>query len=645
MLRSYLGALTGALGVAMLLCWLALQRPTTFNLHVGGELTIGPTGLAEAPPYDVPYLTNVHAAEPANIVITTTQTYRWTLPQAQIYIPAINGGPMITRLRLAPPSVPTTTLAITLNNAPLDVELPPGPRTLFLFAPAAPDGSLTIALDAPAYELPPDPRLLGLSLYQLNVQPVGWQLFVPWSLLAALLGVLTCLGLGAAWAGLSPRLVGASVLVSGAALALLLAISRTVLTVDAGRLLFASAAGLATVLVGRGVALKVGPDFSTDQRELALVAGMTGLAFALRLTGLRHPQANFSDLYLNVNNLTGLVRGESMFTEPLTCEAGAGRSPYPVGVYIVLAPLLLLFPNPADHALILQVGGALLDALVVPLLWWTVRTSGSTLWTRRAALWAGLLYLIPTVVLQSLTIGEYTNAAGQALALPGMLGLMVWVTNGMARRWRPAVLAALAIAALVHSGILISVGLWGSTWFSMLLIQRRWREAGQLLVLGGSAVGLAILVYYSSFIGDASLASTDPNCPVFRPVATKFWNLLTKDLLTVDGHLPIWWLVLGVSGATVLPRRLPALATPLWAWLATFPLSLLSLFWSEQTVRWWLFLAPALCISGGVGLATMAERGRRARWVAVGITLAVLALSLTLWVRFIVRYRTGNFVP
>ncbi|MBA3468092.1 MAG: hypothetical protein H0T53_00475 [Herpetosiphonaceae bacterium] len=646
MLRSYLRAIGGAVLLGVLLCWIALQRPIRFTLDIGGELTIGPAGTAEAPLYDAPYLIDVHAAEPAEIVITTTETYRWTLPESQIRIPGISGGPMITQLRLAPPSVPTTTLTITLNGADLVTDLAAGPHDLYLFTPAAPDGSgsLQIDLAAPMYELPPDPRGLGVTLYGIDVAPVGWRVFVPWALLAALAGVLVCLGAGAALAGFSPRLAGGTVLVSSAALALALTITRTVITVDAERLLSASAAGVATILVGRGLA-RTSRRLTAERRDLAIVAGLTGLALALRLVGLRHPQANFSDLYLNVNNLTELVRGEVIFTEGLTCEAGAGNSPYPPGIYVVLAPLLLLFRDPASHHLIMQVGGALLDALALPLIWWAVRALGREGSTRRAALWAATLYLIPTAVLRSLIIGEYTNAVGQALALPGMLGLIVWVGSGMPRRWRPAVLAALTIAALMHSGVLIAVGLWGVAWFVMLLIQRRWPEAGQLALLGGVAVGLAGLVYYSSFIGDPTLASTNPDCPVFQPVVTKFWNLLTKDLLTIDGQIPIWLWALGVGGALAARRRLPSLSTPLWAWLATFPLALTSLIWSEQTIRWWLFLTPALAIGGGVGLDALSARGRRSRWVAVGITLAVLAVSLTLWIRFIVRYRTGNFIP
>ena len=143
---------------------------------------------------------------------------------------------------------------------------------------------------------------------------------------------------------------------------------------------------------------------------------------------------------------------------------------------------------------------------------------------------AAALYVVPLAVLKSLIIGEYTNAAGQALALPALLGAIVWVGRGMPRRWRPAVLLALALAALVHSGVLISLGLWGACWFAILLLRRRWDAADQ-----GQLAGLA---YYSAWIGDPRLASTNPECPLLRPVATKLGGV-ALDLLTLDGRLPV----------------------------------------------------------------------------------------------------------
>jgi hypothetical protein len=644
-LRSYVWAIGAATLVALLGCWLALQRPQPFDLYVGGNLTIGPDGQPEAPVYDLPYLSDVHDPEPADelLTITTTNRYRWTFPESRLIVPNLNGGASLARLRLAPPSVPSTPLTITINHERLVTNLPPGPRSLWLFAPASDDGTLAIDLDAPSYDLPPDPRPFGVALTQLSVQPAGWRPYLPGSLLLILGGVLLLLGAGGALAGLSPRTAGAITLILGLAMAVLLAATRETITVGADRLLTAALAGFAMVAsvrqLGGGLAIRL----SATQRELAMVAGLTGLGLALRLIGLRHPQANFSDLMLNVNNLTGVARGELFFPEGLTCEAGAGSSPYPPGLYVVLQPLLLLL-DPSRHALALQFGGAALDALVIPMLWAGIRALDDSAWARRAALWSAALYLVPLAVLKSLIIGEYTNAAGQALALPALLGAIVWVGRGMPRRWRPAVLLALTLAALVHSGVLISLGLWGACWFVILLLRRRWAAAGQLALVGGAAVLLAGLAYYSAWIGDPRLASTNPECPVLRPLATKLGGV-ALDLLTLDGRVPVWFWLIGAGGLAASWRRLPALALPLAAWQGALLVSQVSLLWSEQTVRWWLFVTPALCLGGGMGLAGLAGRGRRSRWAAVGLTLMVLALSLGLWIRFIVRYRTGNFVP
>jgi len=645
-LRSYVLAIGAAALAAVFGCWVALQRPQPFDLYVGGHLTVGPDGQPEAPVYDLPFLRDVHGPEPADelLTITTTNRYRWTLPESRLIVPNLNGGSSLARLLLAPPSVPSTPLTITINGRRLATDLAPGQRALWLFAPASPDGTLSIDLDAPLYDLPPDPRPFGVALTQLTVRPAAWGPYAPVGLLLILAGVLALLGTGAGLAGLAPRTAGAAVLVLGLGLAVLLAITRETIAVEAGRLLTAAGSGCALVAAGRGLGRDLAARLSADQRDLALVSGLAGLGLAIRLAGLRHPQANFSDLMLNVNNLTGVARGELFFLEGLTCEAGAGSSPYPPGLYVALQPLLLMFNDPAKHALVMQIGGAALDALVIPTLWAGIRALSDSAWARRAALWAAALYLVPLTVLKSLIIGEYTNAAGQALALPAVLGAIAWVGRGTPRRWRPAVLLALTLAALLHSGVLISLGLWGAMWFAILLLRRRWSEAGNLALVGGAAVLLAGLAYYSAWIGDPRLASTNPECPVLRPVGAKLGGV-ALDLLTLDGRVPVWLTLIGAGGLAASWRRLPALALPLTAWQGALVISQVSLIWSEQTVRWWLFVTPALCLGGGMGLSGLAERGRRGRWAAVGLTLMVLALSLGLWLRFIVRYRTGNFVP
>lgn len=634
-MRRELLALLGAALLGVALCWLALQLPARLAVDVGGGLrAVG--GRIEAPAYDLPYLRDVYAPEPATLTISTTETYRWTRPQAAVAVPAIGGAALAT-LRVLPPPAPSVPLTLTANGRLATVALPPGPRIVAVLAPAAGDGAAHIGLEVPAYLPPGDPRELGLALDWARVRSLGGRPFAPWALLGQLGGVLALIAAGAALSGLELRVARWTVLLAGAGLALWLALARFSLALFGGPLLLSAGLACGLLLAGRLALLAPAPG-GIPRAEWLPVLGLAALGFGLRLAGMRHPQANFSDLMLHVNNWDGAARGGFFFTEGLTCEAGAGRSPYPPGVYAALLPLLAFG---GDHALLLQVGAALLDALVIPLLWWLARDRSPQ--HGRAALAAAALYVLPPPILKSLTIGELAQVGGLALAMPGVAALIAWARRGMPWRWLPGVVAALALGGLVHSGVLISFGLWGVAWCGLLLLRRSWREAGRLALAGALGAGLAAALYFSAYLGDPTLAGAVPGCPTLTPLAGKLANLV-RGLLRPDAPLPIWLLALGVAGWLASRRSHPALALPLAAWLLAALLSQVSLLWSEQTVRWIHFLYPGVCVGAGLALAALAGRGRTGRGAAAGVVAGAMLLALAWWIVQIAAYRTGNFI-
>lgn len=631
----------GALLISLVLCWLALQRPVGFTLDIGGELRPNASGAPSASIYDSPYLVGVHDPEPATLDATTTETYRWSYPQATIAVPGLSGAAMLTTLRVAPPPGDPPTLTLTINQQPLTVALPPAPRTLYLLAPPDREGALTLDLETPSYQPPNDARTLGIRLDRLVALPLTDQLYLPGLLLSALGGTLALLGAGALLSGLAPRTAALIVLAAGGTMMLTLTLTRTTLTIFAWPLLAVSVAAFGVLVLGRGIGTWTTRTTDLSQREIALVAGMTALAFGLRLAGLRHPQANFSDLQLHVHNLEEATAGKIIFSEGLPCRAGGGRSPYPPGLYLVLLPWQLLTPDSGAHRVLMQAGTSLLDALTIPLLWATLRQAvgpGS-----RIPLLAATLYVLPLPMLRALNIGEFANVGGQALALPAVLGLALWVGGGMDQRWRAPLFAALCVAALGHSGVLISVGLWGACWWLLLLAQRRGQAAWQLVGLGGAALIVAGMIYYSAFLGDPTLQGSDPNCPVPTPLAAKL-SAVAQSVISLGSLTPPWLLLLGIAGMALAPRYLPTLALPLRAWFLAALISQVSLLWSEQTVRWQHFLFPALCIGGAVTLEALLERRGWTRWTALLLLVLLLLAGLIFWIVQIIDYRTGQFI-
>ena len=120
----------GLIGITFVVCalafWIALQRPASFNMDIGGELRPRPNAptIRDVYAYDAPFLFDVHEPEPATIEISTTATYRWTLPQALIRVPALGGASASVRLLVAPQPNPVTPLTLTLNTHPVHIDLP-----------------------------------------------------------------------------------------------------------------------------------------------------------------------------------------------------------------------------------------------------------------------------------------------------------------------------------------------------------------------------------------------------------------------------------------------------------------------------------------------------------------------------------------
>jgi hypothetical protein len=376
-------------------------------------------------------------------------------------------------------------------------------------------------------------------------------------------------------------------------------------------------------------------------RRPSFVVGLVALAAVLRLGGMLHPQARFSDVGLNTNNLIGFTQGEVYFTEGLPAEAGGGRAPYPPGQYITMAPAMLVAPTErASLGMILKIGNAVWDSLVVGLLWYVLRRGG---YRERTALLGAALYVLPPPMLKSLSIGELANVFGQALALPLLALLAI-----RARRLHPAgvfagVVLLLGLALFGHLGVTISLfcllGYLGLVW----LIRLETRRAVRALTFAGLlAGGLAALLYYSAFLdilgrrlqGTPSDAGTE----VALSIAEKLGNQL--NALPAYGIQPLA-IVLGAIGVVLValrPRQWrhlgphPALGSLLIAWWGGTLLSLGLLIFASQGVRWQQFLFPALCIAAAPTLAALWPRGRAGRLVAATLLAFLLWHGLDFWV-------------
>jgi hypothetical protein len=436
---------------ALLLWWLAYQAPAPLTLHIGGDVE------RFRREDDAPFLTGVNASEPDSDttwrwweLLTDGYPYRWTNAETQVDYPGAGGRRWLVEIlaRGGRPDGTPTTGTWQAGDTTLELQLVPGPpRRYRLLADSNAAGDLMLRLDSEAFSPPGDPRELGFVLHEIRFLPTRTGN-------NAAVAQLGWLALIVAMAYLSARrLTGrttALIFATGLVIAATYSLTwyRPALTIFSPvlALLTLSSAGLA-------LAVDVGLQAAGVQGYRPILALIT-LGFVLRMAGMVHPHALFSDATFNANNLLRVALGQIQLSAGLPSEAGGGSAPYPPGLYVLLLPAQLLSgSDTVPRRLLVQAGTALLDSGVIGLIWLTLSRAGLG---QPAALFGAACYLLPIPALESFSIGEYANLGGQALALPAVALLALGAANR--KHWRQTALlsTALAIGLLGHSGVTLS---------------------------------------------------------------------------------------------------------------------------------------------------------------------------------------------
>ncbi len=633
--------------IAINLLWLiTYQFPFSTSLAIGGDKE------SHRREDDAPFLHGFNASEPHDEdnyrwwTLYPGYSYRWASHDAAIHLPGVGGQRWVVSIRAAsgrPDGSPTTS-----EWHIGDVHAPPltiaaSPRTYHLLGEATAMGDLRITMQTPSYHSPTDPRDLGFVVRGMHLSAIS-----PPQQLIRLPALGQLLWLNVAYLIWYPlvrwfavRRVWAQwgILISGVVIAGILLCFRLALTPITPLIAvlggggWVIALGLQTLLTRSGRLLSL----SMSPAIVRPIIGIIVVSMALRVGGMLHPHAIFSDHRLNANNLLDVTYGRIYFTEGLPSEAGGGQAPYPPALYLVAMPFQLLAPTTMDgRVVVVQIVTALVDSLVAGGIWALLRKGGVG---QRGALLGAALYLAPAPLLKSFSIGEYANIGGQALAFPAIALL------SLRHRLSGLFIIALCVAWVSHTGVTISLTLLLLAVGMVDLVKRR--PVVPFIANIAIAGGIVALIYYSAPLFLATVVErmgTASPPPPDDPLGQRFVAILS-GIFSPHSKLSPFLMIGGMAGGMIVwqtVRRAQlsrmAIASPLIGWWLGALGSLGILLVAQQGVRWQHFLYPALCIGGGVMLTTLMRRGQSGRAVAGAMLLIPLSYGVTVWVSHLISY-------
>jgi toxin CptA len=611
-----------AVAVALLAAaalWLTLLPPRAF------ELDVGSVGAG-----DLIYLRGFYHREAVG-----ERSYRWARGDAQVLLPVGQEGPAIFSGEMYSAPQP--------DGAPLPFAIRAGPIELrfavretervyrvLLPAAAVEAGRITLRFASTTVTPPGDDRLLAVAVDRLALRPASG-LAAPspaWPLILVQLAAAAATGLLLWSIGVRPTLA-----VAGACgVALLFAGLNLTQRFWVGLSAWPLATVAASLAAASLAARRVLPRASGAQGRFVLRLWLITLAaVGLRLAGVAMPGFEFHDLDIQSILFFRVLRGEVYLFETAHEFAG-GQTFYPSGPYTFILPLLLLRTAPAFA---LHVGGAMLDALAVPLLALIARELGLG---RRAALIAAATLALLPMQFTAIWWGFFTNISGQMLWL-----LLVWLllryTRLPSATGAAMLCVSLSLVLVSHVGVLLLASCTLALTFglSLLLRPRLSAQGWRGLLLACTAAGLLFLLSYVSFVAAPMLGSAqgvlmnDGRLAAAKLAEERAYiaRILPVALWRGMGMLPFLLLVPGLAllwraAARPFGRGLVA------AWALTPLLFFAVEYATLLQVRYLYFLGPLCCVAFGAVLSRLWERPA-GRLVVLAAFSLIAWLGLWLW--------------
>lgn len=372
------------------------------------------------------------------------------------------------------------------------------------------------------------------------------------------------------------------------------------------------------------------------QREEGLLCGLFFFGAAFHLAGVFFPGFGAHDIIFQTHRVEDVLRGNALLST-ISSEWGYRRTPYPPALYILLAPLSALSNAVLrDTSLPLRLVPPIFDATSVFLIFYLLRRCRVP---DPAPILAAACYTLIPATFQLLWWGFYSNLFGQWATLAALTLAVAHYSDLVRPKFFVALTAILSLALLSHPGtFVLTVSAVPLLAFILFFANGRAERRNALAI--GAALTLAgaivFVLYYRHFtdlvltqardlVAGTNTGEAPPEAPGWElayirnrlfvfPFAAYFaiTCLAALSLLRRAGReRTIGWLV----AAIVLTSAIfAAVHVGIGVW-----------------VRYFVFLAPALAIGLGVGLAWLASRGRWARGLAALGLAYCAASSLIFW--------------
>jgi hypothetical protein len=627
---------------------LVYQLPRGWQVDIGG-------------PYDAPWVSGFHDREGDR-----NFSWRWTTSEARINLPGLGAGWYDLYLNMAAGGSARSfpVVSVLINGKPkaqFEVKANYSSYRIALSPRDFLAGDLEVTVRSDTFVPPRDPRLLGVAVDSLLLQPtVSFGRLPSFGTLAfALLAGFICV-MALSLGRVGRKVTWATLIMILAVYTLGLAANRVEVATFLPRFVLACLLSAPIPYVVTGllqppssrsepsnprVTDRTWQTTSPAQQRLTLAHTVAALAFVVGLVkigGTLYPQIVIIDLPFHTAQIRQVLAGnfwKLYLPGPLSLAVMPEKEwtvrapiPYSPFFYLFAAPIALL---PADVRLSVPLLNALLEAWKLPMV---IMLGLRLKLSRDEAGLGGAVYGLAAAMYMLLQWGNWPTTFSQWFALAGLttlLGARKWATRTVAT----FLLGVAFISYTVTAAFLLTMLL------AMAVVLIVWGRAGK----GGKRLALAVLVLIAgwiiAFVGYywAHLyVAVTQTLPAFAGALAAQGTLTTRSgslsqyllgNLTALGNyglLPI--LITGMWGAALMwPRWVIYRRAVVAAWILVLFVYFLIGFKVDMVLKHVWFVVPLMSALSGALLTSAIRRGRAGIFLTLGYTGTLAWTSAWLW--------------